>query len=261
MQNAVWKGLETEQVTSVVSLVYRSESLLLRCVKPAYVKELTISQTTGMSTMLRTFQRDITLDRETAHPCLAISEDLRSVKIGKISTLYNNPGTLDYSVTVLAVESFNSGRHYWEIDVGKATNWQLGIYRDCTNKQGAGPRGCGDKVLLSRSIMGIDCTYWVFPPLKRISLRGELRKVGIFLDYEYGQLSFYNVTEKCLVYNLSYLAFQGAVRPIFCFCIPNEDIDSDSNSLTICPPQNLPNGTSINTQTYHVKSKVRMLKP
>ncbi|KAM6221019.1 putative E3 ubiquitin-protein ligase TRIML2 [Rhynchocyon petersi] len=222
----------------------RSESLLLQCVRPAYVKELTVCQATGMSTMLRSFQRYVTLDPETAHPCLYISEDLRTVKVGKFLTLPSNPGALDFSVTVLGMESFTSGKHYWEVDVSKATNWQLGIFRDCTNKPGAGPRACGDKVLLTRSTMGSDCSFWVFPPLKRICLRQELYKVGIFLDYDYGQVSFYNVTEKCLVYNLSYLALQGSVRPVFAFCVPCEGLSLDSGSLTICPPQYPPDAAN-----------------
>ncbi|XP_007946591.2 probable E3 ubiquitin-protein ligase TRIML2 [Orycteropus afer afer] len=213
----------------------RSESLLLQNLEPAQITELNLCQITGMSAMLRVFQRHITLDPETAHPCLVLSEDLRSIRFRSIQQdVPGNPGRFDFSATVLSLECFTSGRHYWEVDVGKATNWQLGIYQDCASRKNDMLKARGDKVLLTRSMMGTDCTFWVFPPLKSVSLRVHMHKVGVFLDYEYGHISFYNMTEKSLIYNVSCLTFHGTVRPIFSFCIPNEGINSDS--LTICSP-------------------------
>uniref|UniRef100_G3STN8 B30.2/SPRY domain-containing protein n=1 Tax=Loxodonta africana TaxID=9785 RepID=G3STN8_LOXAF len=181
-------------------------------------------------------QRHITLDPETAHPFLVLYEDLRSVRFGNVQqAVPGHPGRFDFSATVLGVERFTSGRHYWEVDVGKAANWQLGVCRDSVSGQGGRPNAHGEKVLLTRSMMGVDCTFWVFPPLKRISLRQQMHRVGVFVDCEYGQVSFYNVTERSFIYSLSYLPFHGTVRPIFSICIPNEGTSSDS--LTICPPQ------------------------
>ncbi|XP_023406958.1 probable E3 ubiquitin-protein ligase TRIML2 [Loxodonta africana] len=214
----------------------RSESLLLQCLEPAHITELSLSQITGMSPMLRVLQRHITLDPETAHPFLVLYEDLRSVRFGNVQqAVPGHPGRFDFSATVLGVERFTSGRHYWEVDVGKAANWQLGVCRDSVSGQGGRPNAHGEKVLLTRSMMGVDCTFWVFPPLKRISLRQQMHRVGVFVDCEYGQVSFYNVTERSFIYSLSYLPFHGTVRPIFSICIPNEGTSSDS--LTICPPQ------------------------
>ncbi|XP_027628128.1 probable E3 ubiquitin-protein ligase TRIML2 [Tupaia chinensis] len=180
--------------------------------------------------------RNITLDSETAHPCLVLSEDLRSVRFGNTpQDMPGHPQGLDFSATVLGVERFSSGRHYWEVDVEKATRWQLGIYQGSADRRANMPKASGDQVLLTGSIMGTDFTLWVSPPLKKVSMRQQMHQVGVFLDYEYGQVSFYNVTEKSLIYNFSYLAFQGAVRPVFSLCFPDRDINSDS--LTISSPQ------------------------
>ncbi|CAK7293553.1 Probable E3 ubiquitin-protein ligase TRIML2 [Vulpes lagopus] len=90
-------------------------------------------------------------------------------------------------------------------------------------------------VLLIVSMMGTDYTFWVFLPLKKVSLRGEqMHKVGVFLDYEYGQLSFYDVTDGSLIYNFSSVTFWGAVRPLFSLCVPTGGTNSDS--LSICSP-------------------------
>ncbi|MBZ3880374.1 putative E3 ubiquitin-protein ligase TRIML2 [Sciurus carolinensis] len=174
----------------------------------------------------------ISLDPEAAHPCLVLSENLRSVRFGNIQQgVPCHPGRLDFSATVMGLESFTSGRHYWEVDVEKATKWQLGVSEESACRKGSMPEA--SKVLLTGSMMGTDYTFWVFPPLKRICWRKQMPKVGVFLDYEYGQISFYNVTEQSLVYNFSSLTFHGALRPIFSLCIPNGDLNSDSLTISL----------------------------
>uniref|UniRef100_A0A8C9QD06 Tripartite motif family like 2 n=1 Tax=Spermophilus dauricus TaxID=99837 RepID=A0A8C9QD06_SPEDA len=210
----------------------RSESLLLQCLEPARITDLSSCQVRGMNPMLPVLQRHITLDPETAHPCLVLSEDLRRVRIGNIQQgVPCHPGRLDFSATVMSLESFTSGRHYWEVDVEKATKWQLGISEDSADRRGNMPEA--SKVLLTGSLMGTSYTFWVFPPLKKVCLRKQMLKVGVFLDYEYGQISFYNVTERSLIYNFSSLTFQGALRPIFSLCIPNGDMNSDSLTISL----------------------------
>ncbi|XP_058381007.1 probable E3 ubiquitin-protein ligase TRIML2 isoform X1 [Diceros bicornis minor] len=213
----------------------RTESLLLQCLQPARIADLSLCQITGMSKMLKVLQRPITLDPKTAHPCLVLSEDLRSIRLRNVQQdVPGNPERFDFSATVLGVESFTSGRHYWEVDVGKTTKWQLGIYEDSVSRKSDLPKASADKVLLTGSLMGADFTLWVFPPLRRVFLREQMHKVGVFLDYEYGQISFYDVTKRSLIYNFSCLTFQGALRPIFSLCLPIGGTNSDS--LSICLP-------------------------
>ncbi|XP_062069706.1 probable E3 ubiquitin-protein ligase TRIML2 [Lepus europaeus] len=213
----------------------RSEALLLQCLEPAHITEMNLCHIKGMSKMLRALQRNITLDPETAHPCLVFSEDLRSVRCGSIQQdAPGNLGRFDFGATVLGVECFTSGRHYWEVDVEKATKWQLGVCRDSIQMKGSRTSAPGDRVLLMGAKMGTNYTFWVFPPLKKVSLRKQILKVGVFLDCKYGQISFYNVTEQSLIYNFSNLTLQGALKPMFSLCIPNGAMDLDS--LTVCPP-------------------------
>ncbi|XP_035942212.2 putative E3 ubiquitin-protein ligase TRIML2 [Halichoerus grypus] len=216
--------------------VERSESLLLQCLEPAQITDLSLCQVTGMSRMLNILQRAVTLDPKTAHPCLVLSEDLRSVSLRNVQQdVPGSPGRFVFGATVLGVEGFTSGRHYWEVDVEKATKWQLGISEDAASSARDLPAASGDKFLLTGSMMGTDYTFWVFPPLKRVFLRGEqMHKVGVFLDREYGQIAFYDLTNRSLIYNFSSLTFRGAVRPIFSLCIPSGGTSSDS--LSICFP-------------------------
>ncbi|XP_004639870.1 probable E3 ubiquitin-protein ligase TRIML2 [Octodon degus] len=213
----------------------RSESLLLQSLVPASTIDPSSCQMKRMSKVLTLHQRHITLDPEMAHPCLAFSEDLRTVRFRNIqNNVPGNPGSFDFSASVLGAESFCSGKHYWEVAVDKAAQWQLGVCRDPTDKQDSVLQASPDKFLLVGSVMGTDYTFWVFPPLKKVCLQKEMQKVGVFLDYEFGHISFYNVTERSLIYNFSHLSFQGALRPLFSLGIPSGDMNSDS--LTICAP-------------------------
>ncbi|XP_005066708.1 probable E3 ubiquitin-protein ligase TRIML2 [Mesocricetus auratus] len=214
----------------------RSESLLLQSPKPAHITDLSSCLLIKMKKALLRFQRDITLDPGTAHSSLVLSEDLRSMGFGTISqSVPDTPGRFDFSASVLGAESFSSGSHYWEVAVGQATQWQLGIC-DCTERKNNIPQASGDdKFLLMGSMMGTDYTFWVFPPLRKVCIRTQMYKVGVFLDCDCGQVSFYNVTEKSLIYSFCDLTFRGAVKPIFSLCIPNGDMSS--NSLTVCLPQ------------------------
>ncbi|XP_036065314.1 probable E3 ubiquitin-protein ligase TRIML2 [Onychomys torridus] len=213
----------------------RIESLLLQSLKPAQITDLSSCLLIRMNKTLLRFQRHITLDPDTAHPSLVLSEDLRSMKFRDIpQSVPDNPGRLDFSASVLGAESFNSGRHYWEVFVGQATQWQLGIC-DCTERKDNVPQASSDKFLLTGSMMGPDYTSWIFPPLRKVCQGKQMFKVGVFLDCGCGQVSFYNMTEQSLIYSFSDLTFQGAVKPIFSLCVPSGGVSSDS--LTVCLPQ------------------------
>ena len=81
--------------------------------------------------MLQVLHRAVTLDPKTAHPCLVLSGDLRSIRLRNVQqNVPDGLGRIVFGATVLGVESFTSGRHYWEVDVEEATKWQLGISED-----------------------------------------------------------------------------------------------------------------------------------
>ncbi|MXQ84253.1 hypothetical protein E5288_WYG014176 [Bos mutus] len=224
----------------------RSESLLCQFLQPAQITDLSLCQITGMSKMLKVLQRPITLDPKTAHPYLVLSEDLRNVRLRNVQRgVPGHPERFDFSATVLGAQSFTSGRHYWEVDVGRAAQWQLGVYRSSTVRNSS-----GNKVLLTGSLMGTDHTFWTFPPFKRVSLREQVHRVGVFLDYEYEQISFYDAAKSSLIYNFSYLAFQGALRPIFSLSISSGGVNSDS--LSICLPHVSPCNDTLSPQPSSV---------
>ncbi|XP_022259878.1 probable E3 ubiquitin-protein ligase TRIML1 isoform X3 [Canis lupus baileyi] len=212
----------------------RSEPLLLQCPE-ATTTGLTLCRITGMREMLKKFSTDITLDPATANAYLVLSEDLKSVRHGGIRQhLPDNPERFDQSATVLGAQIFTCGRHYWEVEVGNKTEWEVGICKDSVSRKGNLPKPPGDLFSLIGLKIGDDYSLWVSSPLKGQHVREPVHKVGVFLDYESGHIAFYNVTDESLIYSFPPTSFQEALRPIFSPCLPNEG--TNTGPLIICSP-------------------------
>ncbi|NWI64698.1 BT1A1 protein, partial [Todus mexicanus] len=81
----------------------------------------------------------VTLDPDTAHPQLVLSEDLRRVKRQHIQqNLPENPKRFIYWCSVLGREGFREGRHCWEVEVqgkvGGDSWWAVGVARTSVNR-------------------------------------------------------------------------------------------------------------------------------
>ncbi|XP_053904184.1 E3 ubiquitin-protein ligase TRIM39-like [Malaclemys terrapin pileata] len=164
--------------------------------------------------ILRKFKVDVILDPDTAHPNLILSEDRRSVTHGGTrQELPGNPERFDPYIIVLGSRRFTSGKCYWEVEVGDKVEWDVGVCRESVGRKG--------QVILSPS-NGF-WRVWLrngdkykalisHPTPLTVSVRPS--RVGIFLDYKAGEISFYNVTDRTHLYSYSG-AFYGVLRPFF----------------------------------------------
>ncbi|CAL1594954.1 unnamed protein product [Knipowitschia caucasica] len=115
------------------------------------------------------------MNEDSAHPKLHLSEDKR---------------------TVLALTGLDRGRWYWEVDVSTDDGrWKVGVTEQRIERKGQkdGAR------------LGFNCYSWCLAcDRKKVEAlhnkvgipvdADELERVGIFLDFEEGTLSFFNVT-------------------------------------------------------------------
>uniref|UniRef100_G1M446 B30.2/SPRY domain-containing protein n=1 Tax=Ailuropoda melanoleuca TaxID=9646 RepID=G1M446_AILME len=171
---------------------------------------------------------DITLNPINLNLNLVLSEDQRQVMSVPIWPVkYTNYG-------ILGSQYFSSGKHYWEIDVSKKTAWILGVYcrtRFRNIKFGV-RQGTNHQNVYSR--YRPQCGYWVIglqnkfeykafeesspshPMVLTISMAVPPHRVGVFLDYEAGIVSFFNVTNHgSLIYKFSKCCFSQTVYPYF----------------------------------------------
>ncbi|XP_012871110.1 PREDICTED: E3 ubiquitin-protein ligase TRIM11 isoform X1 [Dipodomys ordii] len=185
----------------------------------------TVCRVPGLVETLQRFHVDVTLDPDTANPELVLCEDRRSVQRGEQrQALPDSPERFDPSPCVLGQERFTSGRHYWEVEVGDRSSWALGVCRENVNRKEKGElsAACGFWILV---FLG---SYYTSTEPAFSPLREPPRRVGIFLDYEAGHLSFYSVTDGSLLFIFPETPFSGPLRPLF------SPLSSSTTPMTIC---------------------------
>ncbi|CAM5158322.1 unnamed protein product [Eretmochelys imbricata] len=166
-----------------------------------------------MREALERFRVDVTLDPDTAHPNLVLSEDRKRVRHGdRRQDLPDKPERFDTFPEVLGAEGFAGGRRYWEVGVGDKTRWTLGVCRESVSRKGESffSPGNGFWVVWLRD--GEFAALTSPPTSLPVSVRPG--RVGIFLDYGAGEVSFYNVTDGSHLFTFTD-TFSGTLRPYF----------------------------------------------
>lgn len=168
----------------------------------------------------------MTLDLDTAHDYLVISEDLRRVRIGGVpQERPAHPGRFSDSPCVLGSARFTAGRHYWEVDVGGSREWSVGLCRE------AAPRR-GETVLASElGFWTVSCRAGdrlLAGTEEPLELRAppRLRRLGLFLDVELGIFSFYHVADGSHVFTFPGIPAGEPLRPFFGPAGSSEDGES-----------------------------------
>ncbi|XP_070259820.1 tripartite motif-containing protein 60-like [Myotis yumanensis] len=158
----------------------------------------------GLHKMIHTFQVDLTLDPETAHPSLIISRDRKSVTYRTSFGLHNLQARNSYPA-VLSSEGFDAGRHFWQVEVRGTGAWSLGVCKESFPRNAPmlpTPRnGCWQ------------IQFWANTCVTCHS--GNRQCIGIFLDYELGEVSFYNLRNISHIYSFSG-SFTEKLVPYFC---------------------------------------------
>ncbi|XP_039598466.1 E3 ubiquitin-protein ligase TRIM39-like, partial [Polypterus senegalus] len=175
---------------------------------------------------------DVTFDPETANQWLLVSEDGKEVRqTDTQQRVTDNPKRFDLSPDILAREGFTSGRHYWEVEVGGKTKWDLGVARESVNRKGNDP-------------LSPDNGYWTLGLRNEseyaacigrpflLPLRVKPQTVGVFLDYDEGQVSFYNAQSRSHLYTFTD-SFTEPLYPYFSPCV--NDGGKNAAPLVICP--------------------------
>ncbi|XP_072331486.1 zinc-binding protein A33-like [Scyliorhinus torazame] len=156
----------------------------------------------------------VTLDVETANPRLEVSEDLKSLRLTQTwSSLPETWKRFTHCSCVLGSEGFTSGRHYWEVDVLGNRNWILGVAAKSVKRQeGVKLRPengfwtieqFGNQIIINASPESPVCA-------------GQIPgKVGVYLSYESGTVSFYRKDTKSHLHTFPGNQFTEKLYPFF----------------------------------------------
>ncbi|CAI9168539.1 unnamed protein product [Rangifer tarandus platyrhynchus] len=157
---------------------------------------------------------NLTLDAATAYPALFLSEEGRRVTWQE--PCQDLPSCSERFVSlpcVLGQLHVSSGRYFWEVEVQNAHSWDLGVCRNNVARDG--------RITVSPqngfwAIRLYDREYWgLTSPETSLTLKEKPCRVGVFLDYEAGDVSFYNMTDESHIFTFSKQKFYGVLRPLF----------------------------------------------
>lgn len=163
--------------------------------------------------VLSPFLVEVTLDPRTAFPTLILSEDLKSVHLGRrAQSLPDNPERFNFLPCVLGAESIISGTVEWVVEVGKAKGWAIGVVRESVERKWN---------LYITANQG----FWVLrlnhgeyeastTPLTSLPLWKSPRRIKVRLDYDFGILSFYDADSMESIFNFNY-PFSERLFPFF----------------------------------------------
>ncbi|XP_053093327.1 E3 ubiquitin-protein ligase TRIM39-like [Pangasianodon hypophthalmus] len=175
-----------------------------------------------VSTELKRIQQyavDVTLDPDTASPYLILSDDGKQVTHGNTwQNLPDTPKRFTNYAMVVAKQGFSSGRFYYEVQVSGKTDWDLGVVRESVNRKGkiekCDPQHGFWTVVLRNGNQYTACD----DPRISLYLRTKPQKVGVFVDYEEGLVSFYDVEARSHIYSFTGQSFTEKLYPYFSPC-------------------------------------------
>uniref|UniRef100_A0A8D0BPG5 Zinc finger protein RFP-like n=1 Tax=Salvator merianae TaxID=96440 RepID=A0A8D0BPG5_SALMN len=175
--------------------------------------------------MAITEKLSVTLDPDTAHPCLFISEDRSSVKKEDCDQkLPLKPGRFDTMWCVLGCEKFTAGRHYWVVEIkGKQAGWVIGVAQETVKRKGY------INFSPEEGIWAIQCCFCKIDNLPQfrissltsplqtiISQSWKLSKIRVSLDYEAGYVAFSDACTGRSIFTFSSACFvEKRVCPFF----------------------------------------------
>ncbi|XP_030200379.1 zinc finger protein RFP-like [Gadus morhua] len=181
------------------------------------------------------YEVDLTLDPDTAYPRLTLSEDGKQVHDGGVvKTLPDNPKRFKRRMFVLTRQTFSSGRFYFEVQVKDKTGWRLGVAIESIDRKGETERTpeTGYWTLLYYQ----DVLVFSDDPVVRVPLRAELQKVGVFVDYDEGLVSFYDVEARVHLFSATGCTFS---EPLYPFLSPSRhDYEGNNSAPLIISPVN-----------------------
>ncbi|XP_070837743.1 nuclear factor 7, brain [Chaetodon trifascialis] len=155
----------------------------------------------------------VTLDPNTAHPCLILSDDLTSLHYSKqLGCCPDNPERFHISAEVVGMTALGSGSHHWVVETGSNQDWLLGVASLSVprNAEIAARPENGFWTLCFRDGKFRAMTS----PPTLLTVPRMPNQVKVQLDYNKGTVSFLDPVDETLIYAFTH-TFTEALIPYF----------------------------------------------
>uniref|UniRef100_A0A8C3T5P0 Butyrophilin subfamily 1 member A1 n=1 Tax=Chelydra serpentina TaxID=8475 RepID=A0A8C3T5P0_CHESE len=141
----------------------------------------------------------VTLDPDTAHPHLVLSEDWKSVTRGDTrQRLPDSPERFDTKPCVLGCEGFTLGRHCWEVEVVGGGGWAVGVARESVRRKGwisCSPEGG------IWAVGWLGDQFWALTsPENPLPRRRFPNRIRVCLDCDRGQVTFIDAGDEAPIF-------------------------------------------------------------
>ncbi|NWI65456.1 BT1A1 protein, partial [Todus mexicanus] len=164
----------------------------------------------------------VTLDPSTAHPQLLVAPDGGSVRWEEAQEVPAAEEVQGGDPCVLARQGFTSGSFYWEVEVASKGSWAVGVAKESLKKkkkkkeeeeeeEEEGEEAPGSPKVELWSMGVCEGQFWALTSLERVQLQQLQvpRKVRVSLDYEKGQVAFFDAERRTLIFAFPRVSFQG----------------------------------------------------
>ncbi|XP_071319142.1 E3 ubiquitin-protein ligase TRIM39-like isoform X2 [Trachinotus anak] len=188
----------------------------------------------AMLTYLQRYEVNVLLDPDTAHPLLILSNDRKQVRYSMGASLWRiqnlNPNMFTEHLAVLGQRGFSSHKFYFEVFVSQKTEWCLGVATASVQRRGALVRSRHSGLW---AIWFLEDKFETFSSPGKTVYLGKVERVGVFVDYHGGEISFYDVQTAALIYSFTECVFTEELYPYLNPC--DNEYGSNLDPMVIVP--------------------------
>uniref|UniRef100_A0A3Q3B0V3 Si:ch211-216p19.6 n=1 Tax=Kryptolebias marmoratus TaxID=37003 RepID=A0A3Q3B0V3_KRYMA len=114
----------------------------------------------------------------------------------------------------LSPADFSSGRFYYEVQVAGKTDWTVGVIKESVDRKGMLPLSPVNGYWAVGLRNENEYLTYLSPAVK-FSMNSSLERVGVFVSYEEGLVSFYDADKAVHLYSFSDYCFMEKLYPFF----------------------------------------------
>lgn len=183
---------------------------------------------------MQQYEANILLDPDTAHPLLSLSADGKQVRYNTGTGLWRNQvlthNMFTEHLAVLGRTGFSARKFYFEVYVGQKTEWCLGVAKASIQRVGE---------IVRNPDRGLWAIWFLLDRFETFGCPGvtvhigKVERVGVFVDYDGGEISFFDVVRATPIHSFTECFFTEELYPYFNPC--DNEYGSNLGPMVIVP--------------------------